>query len=79
MLPGVVQLVELVLRPARSRWPDLGEPLRIRRLKFQRLIRPGETLTVRISRPAGQARLEFQIACGDEPCSSGRFDLGEAP
>jgi acyl-coenzyme A synthetase/AMP-(fatty) acid ligase len=79
VLPGVVQLVELVLRPARCRWPDLGEPLRIRRLKFQRLIRPGETVTVRISRPAGQGRLEFRIACGDEPCSSGRFDLGAAP
>ena len=79
VLPGVVQLLELVLRPARRRWPDLGDPVRIRRLKFQRLIRPGETLAVRISRPAGEARLEFQITCGGEPCSSGRFDLGAAP
>jgi acyl-coenzyme A synthetase/AMP-(fatty) acid ligase len=79
VLPGVVQLVELVLRPARRRWPDLGDPVRIRRLKFQRPIRPGETLTVQISRPAGEARLDFQITCAGQPCSSGRFDLGAPP
>jgi len=75
VLPGIVQILEFVLRPARERWPGLGAPVRLRRLKFKRLIRPGDVLTVRIARKGGGAILDFEIRCGAEPCATGLVDL----
>jgi len=79
VLPGVVQLAELVLRPARHRWPDLLSPRRVCRLKFKRVISPGDTLTVRITRSGQALRLDFEIACGAHGCASGSLDFGERP
>ncbi len=76
ILPGVVQLTELVLRPARERWPDLGGPSRIRRLKFQRVIRPGDAVSIRVSRPGGGRTLEFEVSGPGGTCASGRLDFG---
>jgi acyl-coenzyme A synthetase/AMP-(fatty) acid ligase len=76
ILPGVLQLTELVLRPARECWPDLGGPSRIRRLKFQRVIRPGDAVSIRVSRPGGGRTLEFEVSGPGGTCASGRLDFG---
>lgn len=71
ILAGVVQLHGLVLRQIARSWPDLGAPRKVLRLKFKRVIGPGERLTVRLIRPAGDRRVSFQILSAAAECASG--------
>lgn len=71
ILAGVVQLHGLVLRQVARSWPDLGAPRKVLRLKFKRIIAPGERLTVRLVRPAGDRRVSFQILAAAAECASG--------
>jgi acyl-coenzyme A synthetase/AMP-(fatty) acid ligase len=71
ILAGVVQLDGLVLRHVGRHWPDLGAPRKVLRLKFKRIIAPGERLTVRLARPAGDRRVSFQILSAAAECASG--------
>ncbi len=71
ILPGVVQLHGLVLRQIQRSWPDLGAPRKVVRLKFRRIIGPGERVTVRLVRPAGDRRVSFQILSEASECASG--------
>ena len=69
LLPGVAQLLALVLDRAHWLWPELGQPRRLSRLKFKSPIRPGDQLEVRLERSAQEVR--FGLHRGDEPCTSG--------
>lgn len=71
VLPGVVQLHGIVLRHTLRSWPELGAPSKILRLKFKRIIAPGERITLRLSREAAEARVLFEIESGGEGCASG--------
>ena len=71
LLPGVVQLQHLAVEHSRTQWPDLPALRRVRRLKFKRPIRPDEQLTLHLSRPAGDPRVDFRINAGQELCSTG--------
>jgi acyl-coenzyme A synthetase/AMP-(fatty) acid ligase/3-hydroxymyristoyl/3-hydroxydecanoyl-(acyl carrier protein) dehydratase len=73
ILPGVVQVNELVLERCEAVWSDLGPLQRIARLKFQRTIGPGEVLRLELRRKQGTRELRFRIASGDNPCASGSF------
>jgi len=78
VLPGIVQVHELVVRPVRAARPTWAGLLRVQRLKFRRVIGPGDVVAVAIAfaRPVGTA--DFTIVRHDEPCASGRlvFDAG---
>lgn len=78
ILPGVAQLSELALPLARAAWPELPPLRRVTRLKFHRLVRPEEPLTVRVARTSPR-RVEFSIAAGAEPVSAGAMDFGDPP
>ena len=71
ILAGVVQLHGLVLRQIVRSWPELGAPRRILRLKFMRVIGPGERLTLQLVRPARDRRVSFQILSAAAECASG--------
>ena len=71
ILAGVVQLHGLVLRQIARSWPDLGAPRKLLRLKFKHVIGPGERLTLRLVRPAGERRVSFQILGAAAECASG--------
>jgi acyl-coenzyme A synthetase/AMP-(fatty) acid ligase len=71
ILAGVVQLHGLVLRQISRAWPDLGAPRKVLRLKFKRVIGPGERLTLRLIRSAGDRRVSFQILSAAAECASG--------
>ncbi len=62
ILPGVVQLNTLVLTQISRLWPDLGQPRRIMRLKFKKVIEPGTLICLRLERPSGAPRVNFQIS-----------------
>lgn len=79
MLPGVAQLVGLVLGRVHALWPALGEPTRVSRLKFKRPIAPGDPLllTLELSR-AGAPRLHFTLERAGETCTSGAMTFATA-
>jgi uncharacterized membrane protein len=70
ILPGVVQVEVLVARQVATTWPELARICRVTRLRFKRPIRPGDDLVLQIHRPERE-RVDFDVRCGAEPCSSG--------
>ncbi len=70
ILAGVVQLEQIALRQARKRWPELGVVGRIARVKFKRLVVPGDELVLRLVRKDAQ-QVQFQLHVGTESVSSG--------
>jgi len=70
LLPGVVQLNDLALRTARTRWPHLPRLTRVLGLKFKSPIRPGDdvTLEARLSPPA---KVAFTLRRGAELVGQG--------
>jgi len=68
ILPGVAQLVFLG-HFARQAFPDWPSVVTYRKLKFQRMIRPAQVVTLTVSRQDGAFAFSFVGAHG--PCSSG--------
>lgn len=73
IVPGIAQLLPLVLDPAQQAWPDLPAPTAIKRLKFRDAIRPGHTLSIELERRDQTVR--FEIRRGETVCSRGRLDF----
>lgn len=76
LLPGVAQLY-WVQKFLRQCYPNEFSPVKIHRLKFQRIIRPGQTIHLQI-RKIDSTKFEFQM-CDEsgERASSGVFENGE--
>jgi 3-hydroxymyristoyl/3-hydroxydecanoyl-(acyl carrier protein) dehydratase len=77
ILPGVIQLRHIALREARRRFPDLGAVERVTRVKFKRIVQPGEELTLTLER-RGACQVQFALRVGPEPACSGIFHFREA-
>lgn len=71
VLAAVVQLQELVLRQARRRWPGLGSPRRVQRLKFKQVVTHGDRITLRLVHDAVARRVDFHLSRGRASCASG--------
>lgn len=71
VLPGVVQLDALVARQVERLWPDAGALRAVKRLKFSKVIRPGERLCVELSRDAAAGTVTFSIDGPGGRCASG--------
>ncbi len=69
ILPGVVQLHELVLPQLRRTWPDLGASKQLVRLKFTGRIEPGDRVRLDLNRD-GDA-VAFSLTRDGAPCASG--------
>lgn len=82
LLPGVAQLVALVLDRVHALWPELGEPTRLGRLKFKQPIAPGEALRLTLERevrPPDAPRVHFRVERGDEACTVGVMTFATPP
>ena len=77
VLPGVVQ-IDWAQQWARHcmRLPPRFAGMEV--LKFQQLVRPGDTLTLTLRFDAERGKLHFAYRNGDVPCSSGRILLEAA-
>ena len=73
VLPGVAQVVALVLTQVRALYPELGEPREVTRLKFRRPIAPGDELELALRLDG--ARLGFSLTRAGEACSAGVLDF----
>lgn len=79
ILAGVVQIQRIALRQARKCWPDLGGVERLTRVKFKRLVTPGEVLTLKLTRK-GEHQVSFELVTeAVEARGSGREQDGEEP
>ncbi len=76
VLPGVAQLDALVARQAERLWPDAGALRAVKRLKFSRVIRPGERIALRLERDAPRGIVAFSIEGRDGRCASGTLVFG---
>jgi 3-hydroxymyristoyl/3-hydroxydecanoyl-(acyl carrier protein) dehydratase len=70
VLPGVVQVNNLVLENARARWPDLGRLLKVSGLKFRNPIRPCDEVNILLERRENH-RVVFEIRRAAHIMSSG--------
>jgi acyl-coenzyme A synthetase/AMP-(fatty) acid ligase len=72
VLPAVVQLQRLALALARGRWPELGALTGLSRVKFRKLVAPGEEVLVALERPRGDL-VKFVMTAQGQPVSSGNM------
>lgn len=70
VLPAMRLLLDLVARPASARWPDLVAPRGLSRVKFRRLLRPGDALAITLERRADA--VSFRVRCAGEEAASGQ-------
>lgn len=81
LLPGVAQLVALVLDRVHALWPELGEPTRLGRLKFKHPIAPGDRLQLTLEREQvahAAPRVHFQIGSDGTACTVGVMTFATA-
>lgn len=74
VLPAVAQLSGLVEPVARRAWPSLGALVGASQLKFHRVCRPGEALSLRCAREGLTVR--FTLRVGDALASAGALTFG---
>jgi hypothetical protein len=67
----VVQLEGLVVRQVERLWPAAGSLRQLRRLKFMKLIRPGQRILLSLERDPGRGTVAFTIDGPDGRCASG--------
>lgn len=75
IFPAVAQLQALVIDLATEAYPEIGEVIEARRLKFQRPILPGAELEIELTRT--EARVSFKILTGGEPASAGVLEFAQ--
>jgi 4-coumarate--CoA ligase (photoactive yellow protein activation family) len=74
ILPGVVQLTDIVLPGVAAHWPRLRRVRRIVGLKFRSPIAPGDTLDLDVTLTAPQ-KVSFALRRRDETVSSGALEF----
>lgn len=77
VLPGIAQLLTLVLDRVHSLWPGLHQPRRVTRLKFRQKIVPGDQLELHLERRATEVR--FELYRGPDLCTEGCMDFSAVP
>jgi 3-hydroxymyristoyl/3-hydroxydecanoyl-(acyl carrier protein) dehydratase len=79
LLPGVVQLTEMVLPAVRERWPELSTPVGLRRVKFRHPLQPGDTVDLTVERKGHTVR--FKLTSEGRAAAAGTvvFAEGDAP
>lgn len=74
ILPGVVQLEQLVLRETRLRFPELRVLSRLSRVKFKRLNAPGEVMELTLERRS-ELTVQFSLEVAGQPAASGALSF----
>jgi len=72
-LPGVAELRTLVLPRVADVRPDWTFLRRVARLKFRRIIGPGDVLDLRLVFATNSSHVDFEIARAGDGCASGRM------
>jgi acyl-coenzyme A synthetase/AMP-(fatty) acid ligase len=79
ILAGVVQLQHLALAETRRRFPELKTLRRMVRVKFKRLLSPGETLVLQLARKS-ETSVQFTLETdAGQPAASGVLHFASTP
>ncbi|WP_341675761.1 AMP-binding protein [Niveibacterium sp. SC-1] len=78
ILPGVAQL-DWACALAERHFGTLGAFSAVEALKFNKPVRPGMHLQLRIERQSAKSAIGFRYTCGEEAVSSGRLVFAGAP
>jgi acyl-coenzyme A synthetase/AMP-(fatty) acid ligase/3-hydroxymyristoyl/3-hydroxydecanoyl-(acyl carrier protein) dehydratase len=71
VLPGVVILNDIALAESQRAWPELTRLRTLEHLKLRRPVRPGDVLTLRLTRARGTPSVEFELLCSGKRCAVG--------
>ncbi len=74
VLPGVAQMLGLVLDRVGTLASSFGQPRRLQKLKFRRQIRPGDVLKLVLEVDHEVRRVVFELSRDGEPCTTGTVD-----
>ena len=74
VLPGVAQMLGLVLDRVGALASSFGHPRRLQKLKFRRQIRPGDELQLVLEVDHEVRRVVFVLSREGEPCTTGTVD-----
>jgi hypothetical protein len=75
ILPGAAQLSEIVLPCVRRARPELGDLVRMARLKFQERILPDDRIEVSLSFGADPRQVDFALRRATTVCAAGRLSF----
>jgi 3-hydroxyacyl-[acyl-carrier-protein] dehydratase len=75
VLPAVAQLCDLILPRIELAWPDLPALTGAPRMKFSRVIAPGDHLTLTLRRDDART-VRFELRHADGPCATGTLVFG---
>ena len=75
VLPAVSQLCDLIWPLAQRAWPDVGVVVAAPRIKFSRVIVPGDHLTLRLERVPARRQLRFELRHAEGACTVGTLEL----
>jgi 3-hydroxymyristoyl/3-hydroxydecanoyl-(acyl carrier protein) dehydratase len=84
MLPGVVQLTEILVPLIRRRFPELGAVKQLRRVRFRRPVLPGETLHIELGElehtppsktDGARAEVRFDLSVGSAVVANGSISF----
>jgi len=65
-----------VARQVERLWPDVGALRAVKQLKFNRVIRPGERISLLLDRDAARGIVAFSIDGREGRCASGTLVFG---
>lgn len=77
VLPGVAQLAQIVLPIQRALRPEWSMFRRLTRLKFRRIIRPGDTLQLMLRIDDPRRLCDFTLSRDGDVCAMGCFHFGD--
>ena len=75
LLPGVVQLSEVVLPEIATLCPSFGPLKAARRLKFKAMVFPGDELTLELEAQPASLTARFRVLRDGSECSSGALEF----
>ncbi|MCA9690112.1 MAG: AMP-binding protein [Myxococcales bacterium] len=79
VLPGVAQMLGVVLDRVSACAGELGAPRRLQKIKFRQQIRPGDALRLCLEVDAEARRVTFTLSRDGEPCTTGTVDYAGGP
>jgi 3-hydroxyacyl-[acyl-carrier-protein] dehydratase len=78
VLPAVAQLCDVVLAQAREAFPGVGRVRGAPRIKFARVVVPGDRLLLRLRHDVDRRLVHFELLRGEELCAGGTLRYGDA-
>ena len=75
ILPGITQLMVLLILPIQSLWMDFTQIKQFHSIKFLRALLPGDSLKIYLERAVNQPLIRFRIFNQNKLCTRGSVEF----